>query len=395
MRHFIRAVVLLGAASVIGWACGSKSPTQPSPPANCSFSLSSSSLSFGASGGNASITVSTGAQCTWTAASDRGWMSVGSGASGSGPGTVSVAVTGNPNADTRSGTLTVAGQSVPVSQDGVGQACTVTIAPTSSSISKDATTGTFDVTSPGSCAWTAVSSASWATVTAGANGTGNGKVGYSVARNTSLDARTASIRVNEATFALSQSGDAGLCEFHVAPVTINVCMSAGYDLVTTMTTQAACGWTVATDTPWMTVSGGAARQGPGEIHFRVTDNYDAPRLGVLKVRWDSPTAGQNVQVPQAGCRYGVSTSSVAVVAAGGTLSVDVYQQSDPMECGGPLQDGCLWSASTTAAWITITSPQTQKGDGRVTFVAAPNAGAPRSATIAVRDKTIVVSQAGS
>lgn len=395
MRHFIRAVVLVGAASVIGWACGSKSPTQPSPPAACSFSLSSSSLSFGASGGSASITVSTGAQCTWTAASDRGWMSVGSGASGSGPGTVNVAVTANPNADTRSGTLTVAGQAVPVSQDGVAQTCTVTIAPTSANISKDAATGTFAVTSPASCTWTAVSTASWLTVTSGASGKGSGTVGYSAARNTTSDVRTATIRANEATFSLSQAGDSGLCEFRVAPVTLNVCMSAAYDLVTTMTTQPACGWTVATDTPWISLSGGATRHGSGEIRFRVGDNYDAPRLGVLKVRWDSPTAGQNVQVSQAGCRYAVSTASVAVVAAGGTLSVDVYQQSDPLECGGPLQDGCVWSASTTAAWITITSPQTQKGDGRVTFVAAPNAGTPRSATIAVRDKTIVVSQAGS
>lgn len=395
MRNFGRAAALLAAALMVAWACGSKSPTQPTPPGACSFSLSSSSLSFGAAGGNASVTVSTAAQCTWTAASDRPWMSIGSGASGTGPGTVAVAVTANANADSRSGTLTVAGQAVPVSQEGVATACTVTIAPSSATYSKDAATGTFAVTAPASCAWTAASSASWMTITAGASGNGSGTVGYSVARNTAIDARTAQIHVNEATFSLSQSGDAGLCEFHVAPVALNVCMSAAYDLVTTMTTQAACGWTVNTDMPWIAVSGAAARQGPGEIHFRVGDNYDAPRLGVLKVRWDSPTAGQNVQVQQAGCRYAVSTPSVAVVAAGGTLSVDVYQQSDPLECGGPLQNGCVWSASTTAAWITITSPQQQKGDGRVTFVAAPNSGAPRSATIAVRDKTIVVSQAGS
>ena len=394
MRNFGRAIVLLGGALVIAWACGGKSPTQPTPPPACSFSLSSSSLSFGASGGSASVTVSTGAQCTWTAASDRSWLSIGSGASGTGPGTVAVAAAVNPTPDVRSGTLTVAGQAVPVSQEGVSTACSVTIAPTSASISKDAASGTFAVTSPASCGWTAVSSASWMTVTAGANGNGGGTVGYSVTRNTAIEGRTASIRVNEATFSLSQAGDAGLCEFHVAPVTINVCMSAAYDLVTTMTTQPACGWTVATEMPWITVSGAGARQGPGEIRFRIADNYDAPRLGVLQVRWDTPTRGQNVQVQQAGCRYAVSTSSVAFVAAGGTRSVDVYQQSDPLECGGPLQDGCLWSASTAAPWITITSPQPQRGDGRVTFVAAPNPGAPRSATIAVRDQTIVVSQAG-
>ena len=78
-------------------ACGKDgSPTQPTP-GPCSYSVSPSSLSFGASGGSGSVTVTAAAQCTWTASSDRGWMSITSGASGAGNGVVSVSLTPKTN----------------------------------------------------------------------------------------------------------------------------------------------------------------------------------------------------------------------------------------------------------------------------------------------------------
>jgi hypothetical protein len=199
-------------------------------------------------------------------------------------------------------------------------------------------------------------------------------------------------------FSISQQGDtpAPACDFHVAPVTINACMSVPYELSTTVTTQASCPWTAASDTPWISISGGASRSGPGELRFRIGDNYDASRLGVVKLRWDTPTAGQNVQVSQAGCRYAVSTTAVSAPAAGGGFTFDVFQESDPLECGGPLQNGCLWSAQSDAGWVTITSSMPRAGDDRVSFTVAPNGtGAARTARITVRDKSVLISQGGT
>jgi len=48
----------------------------------------------------------------------------------------------------------------------------------------------------GSCPWTATTTQSWVTITGGASGTGNGTITYSVASNTAVDARTASITVS-------------------------------------------------------------------------------------------------------------------------------------------------------------------------------------------------------
>jgi Putative binding domain, N-terminal/Viral BACON domain len=397
-RHFGRIVavgIISGVAIAALWACAEKSPTQPTPPATCTFSLSQSSLSFGASGGSVSVGVTTAAGCAWTAASDRGWMAIDGGASGTGPGTVTVSVTANANTSERTGTLTIAGQAVAVRQDAASEPCTIAISPASANYSKDAATGTFGVGAPASCSWTAGSSAAWVAVTSGATGRGNGTVGYSIERNTGTDSRTGSIRVGEAVFSVVQQGDtpAPPCDFHVAPVSISACMAVSYELAVSVATQPACGWTAATDTPWITLSGGASRTGPGEIRFRIGDNYDAPRQGVLKLRWDTPTAGQNVSVSQAGCRYAVSATAMNVPADGGTFTFDVYQQSDPLECGGPLQNGCVWSATTHAAWITITTSTPRAGDDRVTFTVSPNSGGMRSAQITVRDKTVNVVQA--
>ena len=86
-----RSLALLLVLAVTSIACGSRSPGEPAP-TPCSYTLSPSTLSFGASGGSGSVTVTTAANCTWTAASDRGWVSITGGASSTGTGVVSVNV---------------------------------------------------------------------------------------------------------------------------------------------------------------------------------------------------------------------------------------------------------------------------------------------------------------
>lgn len=388
---FASVVLALGGA----WACEKNSPTEPTPPPACTFTLSTSSLSFTASSGTGSVTVATGASCVWTVASDRGWMHVDSAASVTGPGTATVTLTANPGTAPRTGTLTVASQAVAVTQDGA-PACTVSLSPASASYNKDAANGTFTVSAPAACSWHASTGDAWITVTSGGDGAGGGVVAYSISRNTSTEARSGAIHVADAVFAIAQQADtpAPACDFQVAPVLITACMSVSYELSTVVTTQASCGWTAASDTPWISIVGGASRSGPGELRFRIGDNYDAPRLGVVKVRWDTPTAGQNVQVSQAGCRYAVSTASINAPASGGAFTFDVLQQSDPLECGGPLQNGCVWSAQSDAAWVTITSSMPKAGDDRVGFTVAPNSGAARTARITVRDRSVLISQDG-
>ena len=105
---------------------------------------------------------------------ERGpWLTVSSGASGSGNGTIGYNVAANPNTTLRSGTITAGGQTFTVTQAAV--VCNTTISPTASSPTAGGS-GTVAVTAnAGSCAWTAASNAAWI-ITAGASGTGNGSV---------------------------------------------------------------------------------------------------------------------------------------------------------------------------------------------------------------------------
>lgn len=91
----------------------------------CVYGISPMGAEYPSGGGNGSVSVSTSSGCGWTAASNASWLTVTSGASGSGNGVVNYTVGANSGVE-RTGTLTVAGktftvyqQRCPVCGDGV------------------------------------------------------------------------------------------------------------------------------------------------------------------------------------------------------------------------------------------------------------------------------------
>jgi hypothetical protein len=166
---------------------------------NCTFSLSPVSPQvIGSAGGPLSVTVTTNPGCGWTATSNAAWITVTAGATGSGNGTVSISVASNAGT-TREGTLTIAGQTYTISQSGVP--CSYVLSPTSEEVGASSGTGTFSVTAPAGCQWTATSNAGFITTTS--SGSGNGTVSYSFSAN-SGSPRTGTISVADQTFTLTQ-----------------------------------------------------------------------------------------------------------------------------------------------------------------------------------------------
>jgi all-beta uncharacterized protein len=90
--------------------------TQAASPPPCTFSIAPTSVTVdaGATTGSISVTASAGT-CSWTAVSNVPWLTVTSGDSGQGSGTVAYAVAANGGGDRR-GTITVAGRDFTVSQ---------------------------------------------------------------------------------------------------------------------------------------------------------------------------------------------------------------------------------------------------------------------------------------
>jgi hypothetical protein len=88
---------------------------EPPPPA-CTYSVSPVRQSFGKSGGPATIAVTTGAGCQWTATPAATWVTMTAGATGTGPGVVSYSVASNSASGSRKTTIAVADQVVRITQ---------------------------------------------------------------------------------------------------------------------------------------------------------------------------------------------------------------------------------------------------------------------------------------
>lgn len=82
----------------------------------CAFTITPTAISAHGAATSGTISVSAEAGCSWTAQSHDAWISITSGASGAGDGAVGYAVAENDGDRERTGTLTVAGQTVGVRQ---------------------------------------------------------------------------------------------------------------------------------------------------------------------------------------------------------------------------------------------------------------------------------------
>ena len=387
VQHLLIAVGVVCAA---GSGCGGQTPEEPTPV--CTIAIAPGSSAFTNEGGTGSVTVTAPAGCAWTATPSDGWIVVTAGGTGSGPGAVAYRVGENATIGVRSGKVTIKDQTHTVTQEGRSPTvCQYALSPDSSTWGNDGGSRTFDVTTSSDCPWSAVSSAPWVVVTAG-QGPGNGRVSYTVAANADIGDRSTSIAVADKVFTVRQGGDLSSCQYSVGPVMFNPCMPGG-TAVASVTTQASCPWTATPDASWIAIPSGSSGMGSGAITMAFPDNYDAPRQGVVQVRWPTPTAGQNIRIAQAGCLYGVSRSAFTFPSSASAGSFDVLQQSDPITCGGATQDRCIWTAQADVPWITITSSMPRAGDNPVAFTVAANDGAARVGRILVRDKVVVISQA--
>ena len=90
--------------------------TQAAALTTCSYSISPMGATAAASGATATVVVTAGAGCAWSAVSDSPWITVSGAAGGTGNGTVTLLIAANPGG-TRSGIVTIAGQPFAITQE--------------------------------------------------------------------------------------------------------------------------------------------------------------------------------------------------------------------------------------------------------------------------------------
>ena len=334
----------------------------------CTCTLAIASTNVGASASSGQVPVTARAGCVWTATSDTHWIHTAS--AGTGNGLLSYTVDANPDGLSRSGTITVPGQTLTLTQ--AAAACTYALDAAATNGLAAAGSGSVGLTTLVGCPWTATSNTNWIQTTS--TGIGSGPVAYTFAANPGPNSRTGTLSVQGQTYTVSQA--APNCTYALAGASTNLPARAGGGYVR-VTVLAGCPWGAISNTNWLhTTSTGT---GNGIVNYTFDDNSGncRDRTGTLAVGGQTYTV---TQVAGSGS-YGLATArtNVAATADSGTVGVTAGV-------------GCGWTAISSNDWIQTTSTGTGSGMLSFTVEANPSGGA-RSGTIIVAGKTLTITQA--
>ena len=203
------------------------------------------------------MVLNTSPECGWTASSSASWLTITSGASGTGTGTVAFFADAL-SAGSRSATLTIGGQTFTVTQ---AVSCTFAIAP--EVITADAAGGSTQVavTAPAGCAWTKSKDVGWLSLQSQGPETGNGVVVVTV------DENRGAARVGTATLAgrtLTVNQAAAPCVYKISPRDKKVSADSN-TLKIDVDAGAWCPWTATSNVEWIRIDSGAVGIGKGQV----------------------------------------------------------------------------------------------------------------------------------
>jgi uncharacterized repeat protein (TIGR01451 family) len=174
----------------------------------CPFALSPHANFFPMSGGAGSVNVMATSFCSWTATVSDSWITLTSNDTGTGNEVVTFEVRENFTSSARQASINISGLNHIVVQDGgLGEDCGYSISPLFESFPVQGGSGTINVIAAERCAWQAVSSVSWVTITSISVGIGNGTVSYSLAANLGVSGRKGAILIGNQEFAVKQKGN--------------------------------------------------------------------------------------------------------------------------------------------------------------------------------------------
>lgn len=256
----------------------------------CTYEVTPNNLFlYGASAERLSVV--TGPGCAWTAESSVGWLKV----TGSGPGSGWVDVRGEPNGGaTRSGTITIVGQTVTVEQASSG--CAYTLTPDWLPDQPAAGSSARLTVAVGvGCSWKVDGLPEWASASP-AHGTGPGTVDVTLSPTTVRASRSAALVMGGRRVLISQDG---ICTRPQTTLSRNAVAAAGGELTITVNTPAECGWGWSGAAP-LTVQPPVFGYGSGTLNVTVAPNtgplFPARRLEFgVRAELDTGSSGVVVQ----------------------------------------------------------------------------------------------------
>jgi hypothetical protein len=270
--------------------------TQSAPgTAPCSYVMEPDEVSIAPAGGRTTVSVQTGAGCSWSGSTDASWLTVEGPVSRNGGGTITVRVSANTGAS-RTGSVTIADQILTVKQGGADEGapeCAYGLDPSSQSMTAAGGSTSFSVQTGANCSWSATSNVSWLTVGAD-TGVGSSDVSVVVAANTGA-ARTGAIRIATRTFSVSQAASGSQpapCSYAIDPTALTFPHDPKTSDPVSITTTTGCAWTATSNDDWISVETGAQGTGTGTMTFSVSRNKGKERVGTLTIAGHTLTVTQ-------------------------------------------------------------------------------------------------------
>ena len=345
----------------------------------CVFAISPTNVMFTAAGGDGGVVVTAQNGCAWTATNNDSFITINSGASGSGDGLVSYTIAANTSSNEITGTMTIAGQTFTVVQTGVG--CTFLLDSTSASY--DATGGSSNivVTAGTNCDWLAASNSGFIAITAGSSGTGNGAVSYTVAANPNTFGLTGSMTVAGQTYIITEAGVA--CALALDSTNADFGVAGGSSNIVVTANGTNCTWTAVSNSGFITVTDVGIVSGSGTVGYTVATNTDAiVQTGSITVAGQTYTITQ----PAAPCAFTLDSTNTDLSADGATGDITFTANGT----------NCAWTAVSNDSFITITngpSGASGVGNGTVTVTVATNTDTvARTGTLTIAGQTFTVTE---
>ncbi|MBI4893569.1 MAG: hypothetical protein HY821_23315, partial [Acidobacteria bacterium] len=353
------------------------------PPKPCSYLITPRTINFAAAGGTQVVNIETAVGCAWSAAAQSAWISFAGPASGSGPGSVTVAVPPNPGASARSGSITIADTPVSITQDWTIASCSYSLrgsAPTYPPAGIE--DGVISVTtSPAGCPWTATTSESWIKIVRSNSvgepaptyappfiGTGDGGLVFSLTPNATAAVRNGIIRVQNVSYTVTQ--DPLDCTLTLDRQEDLGLQSEGGEVRSVYVTPSnnACSWRVFNTSPAMLSIDQTSGTGGRFISYTTKPNSGGPATGQI---WFCSIGTPHYD---SGCQTGYERNFVVRQDPNCTFTLPQDRLDDVPYTGGSgtaavraSYDSCSVAAVSKAPWIKIAQPNPPLSSGAATL----------------------------
>lgn len=295
------------------------------------------------------FSVNTGGSGSWTATTEADWITLSRASGNAGVSCIYI-VGANFSADTRVGTIDIAGNTFTVYQTGYS----ATISPMTAEAAFEGGSGTISVTTEAGVSWSAKPNVDWLSVTP-TSGTSVGSVTYTIAPYTNGTLpRTGTLTVAGKVFSVTQTGT----DVILSPTTKTLPSSVGTFEVT-VTAQADTAWTVTPNASWISVVDSGYGYGNSTLIVAVGNNPSVlPRTGTVSIGSKTLTI---VQSGTANVSLGITPVEATASPIGAYGHVAVYATPDDP-----------WTAEALDPWITVSDGATGAGNGNIAYVVSAN-----------------------